>query len=152
MKIALENGFELDDDRHRIDVDAAFAYVVGESYFGHGRSREVFEATLRASMRMVGVYAASGDMVGFARAISDGHTFAYLADVYVLPAHQGRGLGTELLSMMLDGSSFAKARWMIGTRDAHGLYERFGFGQPSEKIMERPRGHCEVARSSAAEG
>ncbi len=85
MRRELEDGFELDDDPARIDVDAVHAFISGESYWGRGRPRELVERAIRGSLRVVGLYD-GGEQVGFARAVSDGVTVAYLADVYVLPA------------------------------------------------------------------
>ncbi len=136
---SLPDGYELDDDPARVDVDAAHAYLGGESYWAKGRAFEVTEAVVRGAARVVGLYAPDGSMVGFARATSDFHTFAYLGDVYVLEAHRGRGLGVELVRTMIDGSSFWHVRWLRGTLDAHSLYEKLDFGPPSERIMERRR-------------
>lgn len=136
---ALPGGYELDDDPERIDVDAAFAYLSGESYWAKGRERAVMEDLVREATRVVGLYDSTGAMIGFARALADRHTFAYLADVYVLDAHRGSGLGVELVREMVEGSGFPHIRWMLGTLDAHGLYRKVGFGEPSERIMERRR-------------
>ena len=78
-----------------------------------------------------------GEQVGFARAVSDGVAVAYLADVYVLPGHQGHGLGRELVAEMVARGPYAHVRWLLHTRDAHGLYGQFGFGPPGERLMER---------------
>jgi GNAT superfamily N-acetyltransferase len=63
---------------------------------------------------------------------------AYLADVYVLAEHRGRGLGTELVRFTVEDGPHAGLRWMLHTRDGHGLYERFGFAPPDERYLERP--------------
>ncbi len=76
--------------------------------------------------------------VGFARAFTDGVALAYLADVYILPEHRGRGLGVELVREMVERGPLAGVRWILHTRDAHELYRRFGFGAPTERVMERP--------------
>ena len=136
---ALDDGYELDDDPARIDVDAATTYLGGESYWARGRSREVMERLVREATRVVGLYAPDGSMIGFARAVSDRHTFAYLADVYVLDGHRGRQFGVELVRGMIEHSEYPHVRWMLGTLDAHDLYRKFGFTEPSERIMERPR-------------
>jgi GNAT superfamily N-acetyltransferase len=77
-------------------------------------------------------------MVGFARAVSDGMSLAYLADVFVLPEHRGRGLGTGLVAAMIEDGPGAGFRWMLHTADAHALYARFGFANPDHTYLERP--------------
>ena len=76
-------------------------------------------------------------MVGFARALSDGVALAYLADVYVLENHRGRGLGRALLQEMIEDGPGKEFRWLLHTADAHGLYREFGFTAPDATIMER---------------
>lgn len=135
----MTGGYELDDDPRRVDVEAAWRYLSLESYWAKGRSREVMDELVRTATRVVGAYAPDGEMVGFCRAVSDRHTFAYLADVYVLHAHRGRGLGVQLVRTMIEESPFWHVRWMLGTLDAHELYRRCGFGDPTDRIMERRR-------------
>lgn len=135
----LGDGYELDDEPARVDVAAVHDYLANESYWAAGRSRETVERLIREATRVVGVYA-DGEQVGFARAFSDGVALAYLADVYVLSGHRGRGLGLELVREMVENGPLADVKWMLHTTDAHGLYEKVGFGSPSEKVLERPAG------------
>jgi GNAT superfamily N-acetyltransferase len=135
----LGDGYELDDDPARIDLDAVHAYVSGESYWAKGRPRERQAEMNAAAARLVGLYY-EGRQVGFSRtALVAGMQVAYLYDVYVLEQHRGRGLGEELVRETIDRGPFADHRWLLDTRDAHGLYEKFGFGPPSERLMDRPR-------------
>ena len=127
--------FELDDDPERIDVDAVHGYLAA-SYWAEGRSRDVVEQLVRAAARVVGLYQGERQ-IGFARVVSDEHAHAYLADVYVLPELQGRGLGLELVREAVDNGPHAGLRWLLHTREAHGLYAKLGFGPPSERVMER---------------
>ena len=76
--------------------------------------------------------------MGFGRAVSDGVAFAYLADVYLEPAVRGRGLGVALVRFMIDEGPGREFRWTLHTRDAHGLYARFGFVAPPPSALERP--------------
>jgi len=137
VKRSLPNGFELDDDPARVDVDAVHRYLSEESYWAKGRSRETVERLLREATRVVGLYH-DGRQVGFARAFSDGVALAYLADVYVLPEHRRRGLGVELVREMVENGPLSHVRWVLHTRDAHALYRRYRFGSPSGRLMERP--------------
>jgi GNAT superfamily N-acetyltransferase len=136
MKRETVGGYELDDDPTRIDVDAVHAFLT-RSYWAEGRTRETVERLVRGAQRVVGLYY-GGRQVGFCRAVSDDASVTYLADVYVLPEHRGRGLGVELLREMIENGPYATRRWLLHTRDAHDLYRRFGFGPPGERLMERP--------------
>jgi GNAT superfamily N-acetyltransferase len=138
MRRELVDGFELDDDRRRVDVDAVHRYLAEESYWARGRAREEVERLVREAERVVGLY---GDrrQVGFSRTVSDGVAIAYLADVYVLPEARGRGLGVELVRETVERGPFAHCRWILHTADAHGLYERFGFARPDDRsLLVRP--------------
>jgi len=135
VKRDLGDGYELDDDPGRIDREAVHAYLTN-SYWAEGRPREVQDALIDNAARVVGLYL-EGEQVGFSRAISDGHVQSYLADVYVLEEHRGRGLGVDLVRFSVDEGRLARTKWYLHTRDAHGLYRRFGFVEPSERVLER---------------
>jgi len=127
---------EFDDDPGRIDVDAVYDYLANESYWAEGRPRDVVERLIREAQRVVGVY--DGErQVGFARAFTDGVSLVYLADVYVLPEYRGRGVGVQLVREMVENGPYADLRWILHTRDAHGLYRKLGFREPSERVLER---------------
>ncbi len=145
MRRELAGGFELDDDRERIDLDAVHAFISEQSYWGRGRPRARLERAIRGSARVLGLYHGE-QQVGFARAVSDGAIIGYLADVYVLPEYRGRGLGLELVREIVDGDRAelcSSVRWMLHTADAQGLYERLGFSSepPTYALMERGRGY-----------
>jgi GNAT superfamily N-acetyltransferase len=133
----LAGGYELDDDPARIDLDVVHAYIGGESYWAKGRSREKMEAAIAGSARVIGVYAPDGSQAGFLRVISDSTTYAYLADVFVLERHRGRGLGVELVREAVETEPWKQMSWHLRTSDAQSLYERFGFRAPSERSLER---------------
>lgn len=136
MRRELAEGIELDDDPARVDIDAVHDFLANHAYWAKGRPRETVERTVREASRVVGLYA-DGRQIGFARAFTDGVAAVYLADVYVLPGYRGRGLGVELVREMVEGSPWADRKWLLHTRDAHELCRRFGFGPPSERVMER---------------
>jgi GNAT superfamily N-acetyltransferase len=137
VKRELGDGYELDDGPDWIGIDAVHAYISGESYWGQGRPRERVERAVRKADRVVGLYK-DGAQVGFCRAVTDdGANVAYLADVYVLTAHRGSGLGVELVREMVDNGPLASSTWLLHTRDMHGLYAKLGFGPPGERLMER---------------
>ena len=137
MRRELPGGYELDDDPARVDVDAVHAYIGGVSYWAKGRSRATMEAAIAGSARVLGVYAPDGSQAGFLRVISDRATYAYLADVFVFDEHRGRGLGVELVREALETEPWKQMSWHLRTKDAHELYQRFGFHAPSERSLER---------------
>ncbi len=135
MKRDLGDGYELDDDPARIDREAAHRYLT-QSYWASGRARDVQDALIEGAARVVGLYH-DGEQVGFSRTLSDGYSQSYLADVYVLDEHRGRGLGIELVRFTVDDGPLAKTKWFLHTRDAHDLYRKFGFVEPDERALER---------------
>jgi GNAT superfamily N-acetyltransferase len=136
VKRDLGEGYELDDDPSRIDRDAVHRYLSEESYWAAGRPRGVMDELIDNAARLVGLYR-DGEQIGFTRTISDGYTQSYLADVYVLEEHRGRGLGVELVRFSVDEGPFASTKWFLHTADAHDLYRKFGFAEPGERALER---------------
>lgn len=137
MRRELPGGYELDDDRDRVDRDAVHRFISEESYWAEGRSRETMDGLIERAARVVGLYR-GGEQVGFSRTVDapDANLF-YLADVYVLSEHRGEKRGVALIRFTIDEGPFADRRWLLHTADAHGLYARFGFG-PNERLLERP--------------
>jgi RimJ/RimL family protein N-acetyltransferase len=136
--------YEIDDDPARIDAGAAAEFLTTQAYWGRWRDDQEIRRQIGEAWRVVGVYDRSGAMVGFARAFGDGGS-VYLADVYVLPAHRGAGLGKALMRMMVEEGPGAGLRWMLHTADAHGLYRTFGFARPDARYLERERHDPEKA-------
>ncbi len=138
MRYALGR-YELDDDPGRLDREEIWAFLSEHAYWGRERSRADVERQLDSAWRVVGAYeTASGRLAGFARAVSDGVNYAYLADVYVVAGARGEGLGTALVETMIERGPGAGFRWCLHTRDAHGLYAKFGFAPPDDRYLERP--------------
>lgn len=118
-------GYCISDEPARLDGDAIYAYI-SQSYWASTRQRHTQDLANRNSL-CLGLYQGEAQ-VGFARVISDYASFAYLCDVYVLPAHQGKGLGKWLVQCLhahprLQGLR----RWSLATADAHGLYAQNGW-------------------------
>lgn len=131
--------YEFDDDPARLDADAIWAFLSTDAYWGRWRSRADFDRQLATAWRVVGGYVGhTGAQVAFARAVSDGVSDAYLADVYVHPDHRGQGLGRRLVSTMVDNGPGARFRWTLATLDAHELYRSYGFAEPDHTFMVRP--------------
>jgi RimJ/RimL family protein N-acetyltransferase/GNAT superfamily N-acetyltransferase len=132
------NGYEIDDDPGRVDAGAAVEFLTTQAYWGRHRGGDEIRRQISSAWRVIGAYDSTGAMVGFARAFSDGAS-AYLADVYVLPAHRGVGLGKDIVRAMIDDGPGAGFRWMLHTADAHGLYRQFGFAASYDgRYLERP--------------
>jgi GNAT superfamily N-acetyltransferase len=136
VKRELAGGYELDDDPGRIDREAVHRFLSEDSYWARGRSREVQDALIDSAARLVGLYH-DGRQIGFTRTLSDGHTQSYLADVYVLEEHRGRGLGVELVRFSVEEGPLVATKWFLHTADAHELYRKFGFGSPDDRALER---------------
>lgn len=134
------DGYEISTDRARLDREAIHAFL-RTAYWSEGIAREVVDRGIEGSIAF-GLYAPDGSQAGFARAVTDGATFAWIADVFVLEPHRGRGLGVWLVETVLAHPEVRDARRvMLGTADAHGLYERFGFGPTVEgRMMIRSTG------------
>ena len=131
--------YDLDDDPARLDLDVIWGFLSTEAYWHRWRTRAQVQARVEGAWRVVGAYdAAGGVQVGFARALSDGICEAYLADVFVVPAHRGHGLGKAIVRRMVDEGPGARLRWWLATADAHGLYEQFGFAAPGPTVLVRP--------------
>jgi pyridoxal 5'-phosphate synthase glutaminase subunit Pdx2 len=122
---AARAGYEISTDPARLDLDVIHGYLA-RSYWAEGIPRETVARSLRGSL-CFGLYHA-GAQAGFARVITDRATFAYVADVFVLEPHRGRGLGKRLIAAIQSHPELqGLRRWLLGTRDAHGLYRQFGF-------------------------
>lgn len=129
---------EVSTDPARVDLDVVWSFLSTQAYWGRWRSRADVERQVVAAWRVAGAYRASdGALVGFARAVSDGVSVGYLADVFVLPEHRGHGLGVRLVSAVVDAAPADRFRWLLHTADAHGLYARFGFVPGGGTLLER---------------
>ena len=112
-------------DAALVDLDVVHGFLVG-SYWAAGVPRDVVARSIEGSIPF-GLYR-GGRQAGFARVVSDRATFAWLADVFVLPEHRGRGLGRWLVATAMDHPDLrGLRRWMLATRDAHGVYGPLGF-------------------------
>jgi GNAT superfamily N-acetyltransferase len=132
----LGDGYELDDDKERVDRAAVHRFISKEAYWAKGRPRATQDRLIDEATRVVGLYK-DGEQIGFCRAFSDRVAVAYLADVYVLPTHRGRGLGEALVREMVDGGELAHVKWLLHTEDMHPLYRKVGFEDPNYKVLER---------------
>jgi GNAT superfamily N-acetyltransferase len=133
--------YSISTDPARLDLDAIHGYI-SRSYWATGRPRAIMERALRHSLNF-GVYHSNGEssiQVGLARVVSDYSTYLYLCDVFILEEHQGQGLGKWLLEVVTAHPALQTIRrWMLATRDAHGLYSQYGFAPLAapDRHMER---------------
>lgn len=117
--------YEISTDSERLDVSVIHAFLA-QSYWSPGIPRSVVERAISNSL-CFGLYHKS-EQAGFARIVTDKATFAYLADVFVLEAHRGKGLSKWLMQVVKEHKDLqGLRRFMLGTRDAHGLYRQFEF-------------------------
>jgi GNAT superfamily N-acetyltransferase len=132
-----DSGYWVSDDPARLDVDRVHEWLVTQSYWAQGRSRQTTEKAIAGSLNL-GLYDAGGTQVGFCRWVTDGATFAWLCDVFVEPSHRGRGGGVFLVRAATEHPDVRGLRLLLGTKDAHSLYARFGFRSPvhPERMME----------------
>jgi GNAT superfamily N-acetyltransferase len=131
------DGYLISTDPARLDREAIWQFL-RTSYWSPGVARDVVGRGIDNSQLVFGLYCAAGEQAGFARVVTDWARFAWLADVFVLDAHRGKGLGVWLVETAVGQPELAGLRFMLATADAHGLYERFGFGPvDTARLMER---------------
>ncbi len=130
--------YQVSTDPARLDVGLVHRWLSGESHWARGVPRAVIERALKNSLNFA-AYDDGGQQVGFARIVTDKATFAWLADVFVIDAHRGKGVSRLLMQAIVDHPDLqGLRRWLLATRDAHGLYEKFGFTSPPPgRLMER---------------
>ncbi len=118
--------YEISTDPSRINLALTHRFLSEEAYWSEGVPLDVVERAIQGSI-VFGAYQGR-EQIGFARVVTDKATFAWLGDVFVLDEHRGRGLGKWLMECVKAHPEVqGLRRWMLATRDAHGLYEQFGF-------------------------
>ena len=125
-------------DRGELDVVMIHRYLSEQAYWKRGVALETVRKGIENSLCFGGYV--DGQQVAFARVVTDYTDFAYLRDVFVLPACQGRGYGKHLVAAVLGDERLRDVVWMLGTDDAHGLYAGFGLAplEQPQKYMRRP--------------
>lgn len=121
----VENGYLVSSDQKRLDVDLVHRYLSEQSYWAKGRSLDVVRRSIAGSL-CFGVYKGL-EQIGFARVVTDGATFAWLCDVFIVDGHKGAGLGKRLLGCVLAEPKLQGLKnFLLATQDAHELYAKYG--------------------------
>jgi len=134
----IRDEFSISTDKSLLDIDVIQGFLETESYWAQNRDLAKTLKAIENSM-CFGVYHA-GKLIGFARVVSDFATFAYVGDVFILNEFRGRGLSKWLMQTIVDHPELqGLRRWVLATRDAHGLYAQFEFAElrHPERWMER---------------
>jgi len=135
----MNENFYISTDKSQLDKDLIIDFLSNHSYWAQGRSRQTIEKSIANSL-CFGVFTSQNKQVGFCRVITDYAVFAWLLDVFILKDFRGKGLGKMLMTEVMAHKDLqGLKRWGLGTRDAHGLYEKYGFTPLSkpEVMMER---------------
>jgi GNAT superfamily N-acetyltransferase len=133
-----EGNFRISDDKRDLDVALIHRFLSSDAYWSAGVPLEVVRRAIEHSL-CFGAFV-GGAQIGFARVVTDRATFAYLADVFVLPEHRARGVAKTLMKAVLAHPELqGLRRFTLATRDAHSLYAQFGFTPPlrPQTLMER---------------
>lgn len=126
--------YVISDDKTRIDKELVLGFL-GRSYWANKRPGERTVKAIETSY-CLGVYDENGQ-VGFARVVSDYATIYYICDVFVKEEHRGRGIGKKLVETIVSAEPFQGMTGLLGTLDAHGLYEQFGFVREPDRYLKR---------------
>jgi GNAT superfamily N-acetyltransferase len=134
-----DDGYVISTDRSRIDRELIWGFLRTTYWWPHDADFAVVDRAIDNSL-CFGLLCPAGNQAGFARAVTDRARFAWLADVFVLEPHRGRGLGIWLVQTIVEHPELRTLRLMLGTADAHGLYERFGFAEVDPSRLMQRRG------------
>jgi len=131
------DGYRVSDDAAELDRARIWGWLSEQAYWALGRSREVVDRSIENSLNF-GLFAPDGSQAGFCRFVTDRATFAWLCDVIVDPAHRRNGAGTWMVGVAVSHPDVAGVdRQVLATRDAHSLYERFGYRRFTEADRDR---------------
>ncbi|WP_127506798.1 GNAT family N-acetyltransferase [Paenibacillus humicus] len=130
-----EKGYVFSDSKDRLDP-ACIERFLGESYWANGRDRAAIAKSIENSL-CYGIYR-EGAQVGFARVVTDDATMYWLCDVYIDSGHRGHGLGRRLVELITSSDRLRKLNGSLATKDAHSLYEEYGFERSGPMFMRRP--------------
>lgn len=129
------NEYVISDDKLKISVDDVIDFL-SKSYWANSRPHDRTKKAIENSY-CIGVFH-HDKQIGFARVVTDWATFYYLCDVYIEEGHRGRGIGKKLMETIMNIAELEGLMGLLGTKDAHALYEKYGFIKDSERFMKRP--------------
>jgi GNAT superfamily N-acetyltransferase len=133
-----ENMIQISTDKTRLDIDLIHGFLSKESYWAKDRDTEIVKRSIENSL-CFGLFI-EDKQIGFARVVTDYAVFAWILDVFILKEYRSRGYGKMLMSAIMTHDKLQKLqRWGLGTDDAHGLYEQFGF-----KLLRKPQNMMEI--------
>lgn len=131
------NDVQISTDKSLLDTEVIFNFL-STSYWAKGRSHQVIKKSIQNSL-CFGVYL-NKKQIGFARVVTDYATFAYIADVFILEDHRGKGFSKKLMEIIIGYPELQNIRrWMLATKDAHNLYSKFGF-----QLLKNPERFMEI--------
>jgi GNAT superfamily N-acetyltransferase len=136
---------QISTDKKRLDIPLIHEFLSKESYWGKGRDIETVKRSIENSF-CFGVYN-DDTQIGFARVVTDYAVFAWILDVFIIEDYKGKGYGKKLMSAIMTQDKLQNLqRWGLGTDDAHGLYEQFGF-----KLLRKPQNMMEIVTTKIEE-
>ncbi|GAA0711943.1 GNAT family N-acetyltransferase [Aquimarina litoralis] len=127
-------GITISTDNSKLNIDFIHQFLT-KAYWAKGRTKEEVKNSIEHCLNF-GVYL-NGEQIGFARLLKDYTVFAYLMDVFIIENYRGNGYSKQLIKTIVEHSELQKVhRWMLATKDAHGLYKQFGFEElPDPNLM-----------------
>lgn len=134
----------ISSDKSKLNVEAIHNFLCHKSYWAKGRSLKRVESSIKHSICFA-IYDSNGEMLGFARVVTDHVVFAYLMDMFIFDEHQGKGLGTKLIKHIIGHPELQVRLWFLATATAHGLYDKFGFTSldaPERFMFKRDENYC----------
>jgi GNAT superfamily N-acetyltransferase len=136
MEWRREDGYWVSDEPSLVDLERVHHWLSVESYWATGRPLEVVRRSFEGSV-LLGCYGPDATQVGFSRLVTDRATFGWLCDVFVDARHRGKGLGLFLVESAVEHPAVKGLRLVLATRDAQGLYAKYGFAEPTTRFMEK---------------
>lgn len=138
----MEKTIQISTDKTKLEIDLIHKYLSKDSYWAMGRDIEIVKSSIDNSL-CFGVYI-DDKQIGFGRVVTDYAVFAWILDVFILEDYRGKGYGKKLMNAIMTHEKLQNLqRWGLGTDDAHGLYEQFGF-----RPLSKPQNMMEISKKN----